>query len=92
MKKVDLKFIIFHRKTKTEIIMPVLSICEEYSSISFNTKDDDYDGKYSGIGRLPSYPYSYSEKDYDFYVLINDKKYLYDGLFLNKDYTETKRK
>jgi hypothetical protein len=43
--KANLKFIIFHKPTKTEIIMPVLSICDEYSELAFGTSEKDYDGK-----------------------------------------------
>jgi len=88
----DLKFILWHRETKTEIEMPVLSICEEYSSISFSTKDGDYNDDYKGIGRLPSYTGNDTAEQYDVFVEINGVRHLYDGLFYNSDYTETKRK
>jgi hypothetical protein len=89
---VDLKFILWHRKTETEIEMPVLSICEEYSSISFGTKEGSYNDAYNGIGRLPSYTSNDSAAEYDVLIEINGIRYLYDGLFFNSDYTETKRK
>jgi hypothetical protein len=67
----DLKFIIFHKPTKTEIQMPVLAICHEYSHISFSTSINDYEQEYNGIDRLPS-EYIY---DYDVYVEINGVRY-----------------
>lgn len=79
--RADLKFIIFHRPTKTEIQMPVLSICEEYSSVSFSTSENDCEGKYNGIGRLPSYVGDDSADDYDVCVEINGVRHLYDGVF-----------
>ena len=87
----DLKFILWHRETKTEIEMPVLSICEEYSHIAFGTKDGSYNDDYNGIGRLPSYIGNDTADEYDVYVEINGVRHLYDGLFYN-GYTETKRK
>ena len=88
--RADLKFIIFHRPTKTEIQMPVLSICEEYSSVSFSTSENDYDGQYNGIGRLPSYVGNDSADDYDIYVEINGVRHLYDGVFYS-NYKEVRR-
>lgn len=88
--RADLKFIIFHRPTKTEIQMPVLSICEEYSTISFSTSEKDYEGKYNGIGRLPSYVGDDSADDYDVYVEINGVRHLYDGIFYS-NYKEVRR-
>ena len=88
----DLKFIIIHKKSGIEIEMPVLSICEEYSSISFNTKKGSYNDKYNGIGRLPSYVGDDTADEYDVFVEINGIRHLYDGLFYNRDYSETKRK
>lgn len=82
----NLKFIIFHRPTKTEIQMPILTICEEYSTVSFKTSENDYGGKYNGIGRLPSYDGGNdTADDYDVYVEINGVKYLYDGVFYSDD-------
>jgi len=92
MPSADLKFILWHRKTKTEIEMPVLSICEEYSTISFETKQGDYNDDYKGIGRLPTYPGDDTADEYDVLVEINGVRHLYDGLFYKSDYTETKRK
>jgi hypothetical protein len=77
---VDLYFIALHLPTNTEIRMPVLSICEEYSSISFNTLPNEYDGDYNGIGRLPSYVGNDSADDYEIYIVINGVKCLYRGL------------
>jgi hypothetical protein len=81
LNKLALKFIIFHKPTSTEIQMPVLGICDEYSTISFSTSKDDYEGKYNGIGRLPSYPSNDTADDYDVYVEINGVRHLYDGIF-----------
>ena len=92
MPSADLKFILWHRETKTEIEMPVLSICEEYSTISFSTKYGDYNNDYNGIGRLPSYTGNDTADEYDVFVEINGVRHLYDGLFYNSDDTETKRK
>jgi hypothetical protein len=90
--RVDLKFIIFHRLTKTEIIMPVLSICEEYSTVSFSASENEYNGKYDGIGRLPSRNGGDdSADDYDVFVEINGIRHLYDGVFYSKD-KEIRRK
>lgn len=88
--RADLKFIIFHRPTQTEIQMPVLSICEEYSTISFSASENDYDGKYTGIGRLPSYIGNDTADEYDVYVEINGVRHLYDGIFYS-NYAETRR-
>ena len=88
--RADLKFIIFHKPTKTEIQMPVLSICEEYSTVSFSTSENDYKGKYNGIGRLPSYTGNDTADDYDVYVEINGVRHLYDGIFYS-DYKEVRR-
>lgn len=79
--RADVKFVLFHKPTKTEIEMPVLSICEEYSTISFGTSENDYEGKYNGIGRLPSYPCD----DYDVYVEIYGVRHLYDGVFYSNN-------
>ena len=81
IKRAYLKFILFHRPTSTEIQMPVLSICEEYSTVSFSSSENDHKGKYNGIGRLPSYPGNDSADDYDVYVEINGIRHLYDGIF-----------
>ena len=89
--RIDLKFIIFHRKTQTEIEMPVLAICEEYSHLSFSTKENSYNDDYNGIGRLPSYVGNDTADEYDVYVEINGVRYLYDGLFYNPDDSESKR-
>lgn len=86
----DLKFILFHRPTKTQIEMPVLLICEEYSTLSFRTSENAYDGKYNGIGCLPSYIGDDTADDYDVYVNINGVKHLYNGIFLSK-YKEIRR-
>ena len=91
MKKADIKFILFHRETETEIEMPVLSICEEYSSISFSTKTGAYNDDYNGIGRLPTYGGNDTAEQYDVYIVINGVKHLYDGIYLNSDGTETKK-
>lgn len=88
--RANLKFIIFHRPTNTEIQMPVLSICEEYSSVSFSASINDYGGKYNGIGRLPSYVGNDSADDYDVYVEINGVRHLYDGVFYS-NYEEVSR-
>ena len=88
--RADLKFIIFHRPTKTEIHMPVLSICEEYRNVSFSTSENDYEGKYNGIGRLPSYTGNDTADDYDVYVEINGVRHLYDGVFYS-DNKEVRR-
>jgi len=87
---VNLKFIIFHKPTKTEIQMPILSICEEYSNISFSASEKDYNGIYDGIGRLPSYPHDNSINDYDIYVDINGIRHLYDGMFYS-NYKEIRK-
>jgi hypothetical protein len=92
MPSADLKFILWHRETKTKIEMPVLSICEEYSNIAFGTKEGAYNEDYNGIGRLPSYTGNDTADEYDVYVDINGVRHLYDGLFYNSDYKETKRK
>ena len=92
MKKLDIKFILLHRDTNTEIEMPVLGICEEYSCVTFATMNGAYDDEYKGIGRLPSYPHGDdSAEDYDVFVELNGGRYIYDGIFFNGDYTETKR-
>ena len=78
----DLKFILFHKETKIEIVMPVLSICEEYSTIQFSTKKGHYEDKYNGIGRLPSYKDGDdTAEQYDVFVEINGIRYLYTGIF-----------
>jgi len=87
----DLKFILLHRETKTEIEMPVLSICDEYSSISFGTKDGAYNDDYNGTLRIPDVDNDTAE-NYFVYVEINGIRHLYDGLFYNSDDSETKRK
>ena len=92
MPSADLKFILWHRETNTEIEMPVLSIRKEYSSIAFRTKQGAYNDDYNGINRLPSYTSNNTADEYDVFVEINGVRYLYDGLFYNSDYTETKRK
>jgi len=91
MPSADLKFILIHKKNGTEIEMPVLSICEEYSSIAFRTKDGAYNDDYNGIMRLQDTGNDTAE-NYYVYVEINGVRHLYDGLFYNSDYTETKRK
>ena len=88
--RADLKFIILHKPTKTEIQMSVLSICEEYSTVSFSTSENDYEGEYNGIGRLPSYVGDDSADDYDVYVEINGVRHLYDGIFYS-NYKEVRR-
>ncbi|MDQ5928573.1 MAG: hypothetical protein QG594_347 [Bacteroidota bacterium] len=85
MPRANLKFIIFHNPTNTEIEMPVLSICEEYSHLSFGTSEKEYDGKYNGIGRLPSYCGDDTADDYTVYVEINGVKHLYDGVFWSNE-------
>lgn len=92
MPSADLKFILLHKETKTEIEMPVLSICEEYSAIAFGTKKGAYNDDYNGIGRLPSYVGNDTAEEYYVFVEINGVRHLYDGLFYNSDYTESKRK
>ena len=77
----NVKFILFHRETKTEIEMPVLAICEEYSTISFSTRDSDYNGDYSGIGRLPTYPGDDTAEEYDVFVEIDGIRHIYGGEF-----------
>lgn len=80
--KVDLYFILVHKPTGTEIKMPVLSICEEYSTVSFSADEKDYDGKFNGIGRLPSYDGGNdTADDYEVYVVINGIKHIYSGIF-----------
>jgi hypothetical protein len=80
--KADLKFILFHRQTGTEIEMPVLSICQEHSHIAFSTKMGAYEDKYNGIGRLPNWEKETDDpKNYDLFIVINGTKCLYDGLF-----------
>lgn len=81
----DLKFILFHRPSKTEIQMPVLSICEEYSTVSFSTSEKDYNGQYNGIKRLPTCKADDSADEYDVFVEINGIRHLYDGLFYSDD-------
>ena len=77
---VDLYFIALHKPTNTEIRLPSLYICEEYSSISFGTLPNEYDGDYNGIGRLPSYVGNDTADDYEIYVMINGVKCLYRGI------------
>jgi hypothetical protein len=91
MPSADLKFILIHKENGTEIEMPVLSICEEYSKMSFGTKNGDYNDDYKGIMRLQDTSNDTAE-NYYVYVDINGIRHLYDGLFYNSDYTETKRK
>ena len=82
MKTANVKFILFHRETNTEIEMPVLSICEEYSTISFSARDEDYNGDYCGIGRLPTYPEGNDTADeYDVFVEIDGVRHIYGGEF-----------
>jgi len=83
----DLKFILFHRETQAEIQMPVLSICEEYSTVSFSAVDGD---KFDGISGLPTINPDDSADEYDVYVEINGVRYLYDGIFYS-DYKEVRR-
>jgi len=87
----DLKFILVHKQKGTEIEMPVLSICDEYSNISFGTKEGAYNDDYNGIMRLEDVGNDTAE-NYYVYVEINGVRHLYDGLFYNFDDTETKRK
>jgi len=87
----DLKFIIFHRPTGTEIQMPVLNISEEYSSLMFSTSEKDYSGKYNGIKRLPTCHADDTADEYDVYVEINGVRFIYDGLFYKSNGTEGKR-
>lgn len=91
MPSVDLKFILVHKQKGTEIEMPVLSICDEYSNISFGTKEGDYDNDYNGIMRLQDVDNDTAE-NYYVYVEMTGVRHLYDGLFYNSDSTETKRK
>jgi len=87
MPRADLRFILKHKTKDIEIEMPVLSICEEYSTISFSTKEGAYDDEYNGISRIPDTKKDTAEA-YDVYVVINGQKYLYDGLFrvVDQDY------
>ena len=89
MDAVDIRFILFHKPTRTEIVMPVLDICEEYSSISFSTSEGDYNGDYNGIGRLPGYNGN-GVDDYDVYVEIDGVRRLYNGIFYS-DHREVRR-
>ena len=91
MPSADLKFILTHKQNGTEIEMPVLSICDEYSTISFGTKEGAYNDDYNGIMRLQDVSNDTAE-NYYVYVEINGVRHLYDGLFYNSDDTETKRK
>ena len=91
MPSADLKFILVHKQKGIEIEMPVLSICDEYSTISFGTKEGAYNDDYNGIMRLQDVSNETAE-NYYVYVEINDVRHLYDGLFYNSDDTETKRK
>ncbi len=77
IKKAAIKFVLFHRESGIEIEMPVLSICEEYSTISFSSNDDAY----NGIGRLPTYPGNDTSYEYDVFVDINGVRHLYAGEF-----------
>lgn len=83
-KHLDLKFILRHKTKNIEIEMPVLSICDEYSTISFRTKKGDYDDQYNGIMRIPDVDED-DPKNYDVYVVINGEEYIYDGLFRSVD-------
>jgi len=87
---IDLKFIIIHKGSGFEIEMPILSICDEYSLLTFSTKRGAYNDDYNGIGRIPDVKNDTAE-NYYVYVEINGIRYLYDGLFYNGDYSETKR-
>lgn len=90
MKHADVSFLLVHRATQTEIAMPVLSICEEYSEIAFSAKAGS---KYRGITKLPSFENGNDTADeYDVFVIVNGIRYIYDGLFYNANGTETKRK
>lgn len=77
VKKAVIKFVLFHRDSGTEIEMPILSICEEYSAISFSASEDDY----CGIGRLPTYPGNDTADKYDVFVDINGERHQYAGEF-----------
>ena len=81
MRRVDLFFEIRHVPTDTTIVMDNLSICEEYSSVSFSSNKEEYDG----IGRLPSYVGDDTAKDYEIFVIINGEKFIYDGNFYAHD-------
>ena len=76
----DIHFVLVHKKTNTEIKMPVLSICEEYSGIIFSTKQSDYNGEFNGIGRLPSYVGDDTCREYDVFIYINGVFHKYNGL------------
>lgn len=84
--RIDLQFILFHRPTQTEIRMPVLGICDEYSQLTFGASRNDYGGKYKGIGRLPSgETWDELPTNYDVFVEIGGKRFLYDGIFAMAD-------
>jgi hypothetical protein len=86
LQPVNLYFILKHKVTNEEIVMPVLSICEEFSHIAFSTKNKDYKGKYNGIGRLPTYKNGNdTSKDYIVFVVINGIRHLYSGLLYSPD-------
>jgi hypothetical protein len=82
MKEVDLHFILYHRKSKKEIVIPVAWICAEYSCLSFSTREGDYKGKYNGIDRLHGNVQS-SLLDYNVFVVINGEKFIYNGLVIH---------
>lgn len=82
IEKAVVKFILFHRASGVEIEMLILSICEEYSTVSFSASEDAYNGEYCGIGRLPTYPGGNDTADeYDVFVDINGVRHLYAGEF-----------
>ena len=76
---IEIYFEIIHRTTGEKIIMDILKICEEYSTLSFSSNEE----KYKGIGRLPSYPGDNTAKDYDIYVIINGERFIYNGKFIS---------
>jgi hypothetical protein len=79
MKKADIKFILYHRETKTEIEMSVLGICDEYSHLEFAPDPEKHGKKYDGIDKLPYLIRNGSADEYDVYVVFNGEKYEYSG-------------
>ncbi len=63
--------------------------------MSFYASEKDYDGKYSGINRLPSAPGNDTADEYEVYVEINGLRHIYGGLLYSSIgddfFTETKR-
>jgi hypothetical protein len=76
----NIRFILLHKQTQTEIIMPIITICDEYSGLLFQTSEKDYNGKYNAIGALPCYPKNDSITEYDLFIEINGTKHILNAI------------